>query len=139
MQHIPELQVCKDKQCDGSCNLFHPSVEESVTQLFQDVWARAYSRAAGGRAPPPEAELFQAFVRVPYHPPFQYIEPRSSEGLPHASWAVVWLPGASFAEASHALRTNAKALALVRLGSRYGLRTRDADEQSLFETFEAAA
>ena len=120
LQHITELQVCKDFKCDGSCSLFqpcslfHPAVEESLTQLFQDVWARSYSRVGGGKVRAVDSELFQTFVRIPSSALSHlfkiqangfYVEPRAPDGSPHGSWAVVWLPGAGLAEASHALNT----------------------------------
>lgn len=63
-----------------------------------------------------------------------YLEPRAADGSgPHSAWAVVWLPGATAAQATHSLKITAKAVALTRLGTKYGLRTKEADEQAVFE------
>ena len=144
LQSVPEFQVCKNAACDQSCAAFHAAVDEVVDHLFLDVWARQWCRLSGGRTKAGEAELFQAFVRVPssalphlFRVAFAglYIEPRAADGSgPHGSWAVVWLPGSTAAQALHLLKTTAKAVALTRLGTKYGLRTKEADEQAVFET-----
>ena len=121
LQHVPEFQVCHNAACDHTaCSAFHAAVDEEVEHLFLDIWARQWSRLAGGRAKPSEAEVFQAFARIPSSAlphafrttlPGLYLEPRASDGTgPHSSWAVVWLPGATAAQAAHALRTNEKAI-----------------------------
>ena len=139
-----ELQVCKDKACpQQACPCFHAAVDETVDHLFLDIWSRSFSKTAGSRVKPSDSELFQAFVRIPASAvchllraaiPGTYFEPRASDGTgPHGSWSVVWLPGHSAQQAAHALRTTEKAISLVRLGARFGLRTRDSDEQQVFE------
>ena len=142
IQGIPALRICRDPSCDQSCALFHPAVDEAVEQLFLDAWSRNFCRATGGKAKPSDAELFQIFVRVPQSALLHlfrasvaglYVEPRAADGSPHSAWAVVWLPGMSQAQAAHALRTQAKAISLVRLGHKFGLRTKEADEQVVFE------
>ena len=142
LQGAPELQVCKSATCDGTCSLYHPAVDESVEQLFVDVWARRYSRFAGGRAQPADSELFQALVRIPTSAlqhlfraaiPGFYVEPRAPDGSSHAAWSVVWLPGSSAEQARHFLKTQPKAVALVRLGTKYGLRVREAEEEQLWQ------
>ncbi|CAE7859765.1 unnamed protein product, partial [Symbiodinium necroappetens] len=143
LQQVPELQVCKATTCDQCCPAFHAAVDEVVDHLFLDVWARQWCRLSGGKAKAGEAELFQAFVRVPSSAlphlfkvtfPGLYIEPRAADGSgPHSAWAVVWLPGANAAQALHSLKTTSKAVALTRLGAKYGLRTKEADEQAVFE------
>ena len=142
IQGIPALRVCRDPSCDQSCALFHPAVDETVEQLFLDAWSRNFCRATGGKAKPSDAELFQIFVRAPQSALLHlfrasvaglYVEPRAADGSPHSAWAVVWLPGMSQAQAAHALRTQAKAISLVRLGHKFGLRTKEVDEQVVFE------
>ncbi|CAE7833753.1 unnamed protein product [Symbiodinium sp. CCMP2592] len=144
LANVKELRVCKDPACNHSCQCFHPAVEETVDNLFLDIWARSFCKLNGARTAPVTAELFQAYVRVPASAithllrlavPGLYFEPRAADGTgPHPSWAVVWLPGASAQQAQHSLRTTEKAIALARLGTRYGLRTKDADEQIVFES-----
>ena len=113
-----------------------------MEQLFLDVWSRQFGKSAGGKCNAQTAELFQAYVRVPASAPqhlFQiqypgfYVEPRASDASgPHPQWAVVWIPGADYAQAQHALRTCEKAVGIARLGSRYGVRTAEAHEQQVF-------
>ena len=143
LQKVPEFQVCKNAACDQSCPAFHAAVDEVVDHLFLDVWARQWNKLAGGKTKATEAELFQAFIRVPSSAlphlfkaslTGLYVEPRAADGSgPHGSWAVVWLPGVSAPQAAHLLKTTTKAVALTRLGMKYGLRTKEADEQSVFE------
>ena len=144
LQHSPELALCRDPQCPQThCNAFHAAVDETVEQLLIDVWGRQFTKLAGGKVPPEQAEVFQAYVRVPASALTHlvqvqrsglYVEPRASDGTgPHPAWAVVWLPGSNLAHAVHLLRTTAKAISLTRLNQRYGLRTKEADEQSVFE------
>ncbi|CAE7221657.1 Pol, partial [Symbiodinium necroappetens] len=143
LQQVPEFQVCKDPTCGGKCSGFHAAVDEVVEHLFLDVWARQWVRLAGGKAKPAEAELFQAFLRLPASAlphvfstslDGLYLEPRAADGTgPHAAWAVVWLPGQTGAQAQLAMRTTEKALAVTRLGHKFGLRTKEADEQAVFE------
>ncbi|CAE7726054.1 Pol, partial [Symbiodinium sp. KB8] len=143
LHQVPEFQVCKDPACGGKCLGFHAAVDEVVEHLFLDVWARQWVRLAGGKAKPVEAELFQAFLRLPasalphvFNTSLDglYMEPRAADGTgPHAAWAVVWLPGQTGAQAQLAMRTTEKALAVTRLGHKFGLRTKEADEQAVFE------
>ena len=96
LQGIPELRVCKDASCNGSCHAFHPAIEETAEQLFLDVGARGFYKLRGGRSPPASAEIFQTYVRVPESAllhmfrigaPGFYVEPRDASGvqLPHPS------------------------------------------------------
>ena len=105
MQH-PELTLCKQAGCrqDPSCPRFHPAVEESVEQLFLDLWGRQYQKLGGGKDSPDRAQVYQVFVRVPSSAmahfqrlslPGVYCEPRSPDGVgTHPGFAVVWLPNA---------------------------------------------
>ena len=143
LQQVPGLQVCKDPSCNQACGSFHAAVDEVVEHLFLDIWARQWCRLAGSRVKAGDADVFQAYLRVPASAALHllrlncqglYFEPRASDGSgPHPAWSVVWLPGANLAAAQHALRTTEKAVALARLGVKYGLRTREADEQQVFE------
>ena len=103
-------------------------------QLVLKVWARQFSKLSGAKAPPAEAQVFQAYVRVPASAPGHLFrlpnegidfEAREGDGSgPHRTWAVVWLPGADRVQAHHAQRTCDRALGLARIGSKYGIRQR---------------
>ncbi|CAE7194447.1 DHX57, partial [Symbiodinium microadriaticum] len=143
LQQLPALQVCRDPACNQTCPAFHAAVDEVVEQLFLDIWSRQWCRMNGSRAQAKDADFFQAYIRVPasaIQHLFRasgcglYFEPRAADGSgPHVAWSVVWLPGQSSTQAQHALRTTEKAIALARLGCKYGLRTKEADEQVVFE------
>ncbi|CAE7673569.1 unnamed protein product [Symbiodinium sp. CCMP2592] len=143
LQQVPEFQVCKNPACDQTCAAFHAAVDEIVDHLFLDVWARQWSKLSGGKTKAADAEVFQTFVRMPssalphvFLAPFPglYVEPRAADGSePHGAWAVVWLPGHTATQASHLLKITEKAVALTRLGNKFGLRTKEADEQAVFE------
>ena len=139
VQHVPCLSLCKDANCHGDCACFHPSLEETVDRMILDAWGRSFAKVDGGRAQPDQAELFQVMIRVPgsalklLHKTTTagfYFEPRANDGFsPHASFAVVWLPGKDKAQVQHILRTCDRALAITRLGRRFGIRVKEADEK----------
>ena len=136
LQGVQGLRVCKDGACNQACGLFHPSL------VFLDVWARQFTRLTGAKAKPAEAEVFQAYIRVPASAPLHlfrlpnaglYFEPRAADASgPHAAWSVVWLPGADKLQAQHAQKTCDRALGLARIGVKFGVRTKESDEQAVF-------
>ena len=142
LHHTPGLLLCKDPACTQSCGKFHAAVDEAVDRLVLDVWGRQWAKLAGGRDTPSKAEAFHCLIRVPSSalPHLDrlgvaglYFEPRTSDGAkPHLSYAVVWMPSMDAQAALHVVRTNPKALALARLGSKFGVRVREADEQAMF-------
>ena len=142
IQAVPAFTLCRDQACKGDCARFHPSLEEAVDQVILEVWARKYLKQDGSRSKPDDSELFQAYIRVPesavehiFNRYVQgvYLEPRAHDTAgPHAAWTVVWLPGSNLQAACHALKTTEKALALARQGRKYGLRTKEVDEQTVF-------
>ena len=141
----PCFSLCQDNACPGDCPRFHCAVDEPLEQLVMDIWARQWAKLDGGRTVCADAAAFHALIRVPassiQH--FQnaqaqgvYFEPRSSDGFsPHPGYAVIWLPHADRAAAQHALRTCEKALCLARLGRKWGLRVKEADEESVFTAY----
>ena len=142
IKHVPGLSLCRDPACNQGCGRFHPSLEENVDRLFLDVWGRAFHKLQGGRTTPQDAGVFHCLVRVPSSALAHlhklnvsgfYVEPRSADGMmPHAAFAVVWLNSTSLAAATHTLRMCPKAVGLARLGSKYGIRVKDPDEEAVF-------
>ena len=142
LQQVPGLKVCRDNACTHGCGCFHPSLEEDTDQVFLDVWARQFSTLSGVKAAPSEAQVFQAYVRVPASAPGHlfklpnegiYFDPRDESGTgSHRSWSVVWIPGADKIQARHAQRTCDRVLGLARLGLKFGVRTKESDEQHVF-------
>ena len=149
MTQHPELTMRKQAGCrqDPSCPRFHPAVEESVEQLFLDLWGRQYQKLGGGRDSPGHAQVYQVFVRVPSSamahfqrlslPPGVYCEPRSPNRVgTHPGFAVVWLPNADADKALHAMRICDRALSIARLGHRFGIRVKESDEQQTHEALQ---
>ena len=121
------------------------TVDETVDRLFLDIWGRQFVKVDGGKAPQADSAAFHCLVRVPgsalshlhkLNVAGFYCEPRAAGGNgPHPGFAVIWLPGTDRAKALHALRTCSQAVSLARLGTKYGLRVREADEQKVFEAY----
>ena len=149
MQHVPCLRLCRDAQCNGECPCFHPALEETVDHMILDAWGRSFSKIDGGRASPDQADLFQVLIRVPssalklLHKTTAaglYFEPRACDGhSPHPSFAVVWLPGKDKTQVLHTLRTCDKALAVTRLGRRFGIRVKESDEKAVHDSLRPEA
>ena len=145
-QHIPGLLLCKDSACAQDCGRFHAAVDETVDRLFLDIWGRQFVKVDGGKASQADSAAFHCLVRVPgsalshlhkLNVAGFYCEPRAAGGNgPHPGFAVIWLPGSDRAKALHSLRTCSQAVSLARLGTKYGLRVREADEQKVL-IFEA--
>ena len=45
-------------------------------------------------------------------------------------YKVIWIPGIGKDKARHVVRTQPKAITVARLGSKYGIRVRDQDEEA---------
>ena len=145
VQGTPGLSLCKDSACAQGCGRFHAAVEEAdcIDRLLLDVWGRQWSKLDGSRALPEEAQVFACLVRVPASALKHlhllnvrgfYAEPRAASGTgPHPGFAVVWLPEGDHNKALHVLRTCQQAVAITRLGRRYGIRCRDSDEHTVFQ------
>ena len=148
IQQVSELTICRNSSCPGDCRKFHPAVEEKVEQVVMDVWSRQFQQLEGGRDQPSMAAVFHALLRVPgsaltvlqrtMHKGV-YFEPRSPDGgSPRAGYAVVWLPGSDAAAALHAFRTCSYSQAIARLGRKFGIRVKEAEEQLAFEHLRPA-
>ena len=142
LQLVPALTMCREPKCLGDCGRFHAAVDEAVEQLILDVWARQFIKIDGGREKPDQASAFVAFIRVPASAVSHlhriscagfYVEPRAPNGSgPDPAFSVIWLPGSDSEAARHIMRTCSKVVALCRLGSRYGVRVRECDEEGVF-------
>ena len=142
IQAVPAMKVCSGIECGIDCPAFHPAIEEKVDQMILDLWARQYQTLDGRRAEPAKAEVFGVLLRVPKSAVDQlqvvqhagvYVEPRAEEGAgPHEEYKVIWMPGATKDAAKHIVRTAPKAISVARLGTKFGIRTKDCDEEALF-------
>jgi hypothetical protein len=134
------LQLCKGANYGTGCGKFHPGLDESIDNVIFEIWARSFLDEQGRKTSIDQAILFTVFMRIPegalakllsYTPCGVYVEPRGSQpGEQDTQFRVVWLPGVSAEEAAHQCRTCDKAISLVRLKSKYGIRTRKEDEQA---------
>eukprot|EP00435_Cladocopium_sp_Y103_P056110 s2860_g18.t2 len=137
--HMMEaMQLCKGNNCGVDCAKYHPGIDETLDAVLSEVWSRSFVNDQGKRVDPPSATQFSVFVRVPESalikilttlPAGVYAEPRGKQPREQDEhFKVIWLPGATFSEASHQCRTYAKAVCLVRLKNKYGIRVRKTDE-----------
>ena len=139
---VPAMRVCSGVDCGIDCPAFHPAIEERVDQMILDLWSRQFQTLDGKRAEPVKADVFGVLLRVPKSAVDQlqvvqhagvYVEPRADEGAgPNEEYKVVWMPGASKDAARHIVRTAPKAISVARLGMKFGVRTKDCDEEALF-------
>ena len=138
------LNLCKGQGCGTSCAKFHASIDEAPDTVIHEVWARKFQQDNGSRANMSEAIFFQVFLRVPASAvdglqqvatPGVYIEPREvgQETGPSKAYAVIWLPGLDHQAAMRCKRKTDRALALTRLGGKYGVRVYAKDEEAAFK------
>eukprot|EP00435_Cladocopium_sp_Y103_P015513 s1799_g3.t2 len=134
VQAFPVLRMCKDSDCDHSCGLFHPSLEEEgVESGLLDIWSFRWHGLDGSKQPPAKAEVLSVYIRIPEssfdtlhlasgaHGAF--FEPRNADQPgPDEVYAVVWTPQWNLGEVLHRVRTVDHCLAACRLGTKYGIR-----------------
>eukprot|EP00438_Fugacium_kawagutii_P025315 Skav217868 [mRNA] locus=scaffold2487:71341:75261:+ [translate_table: standard] len=137
---IEPLQLCRGANCGANCGKFHPAVDETIDNVIFELWSRSFLDDQGRKTPPPDAALFTAFLRIPAGatdklvantPHGVYVEPRGERPKEHDDrFRVIWLPGTSPEEAAHHCRTFDKAVSLVRLKNKFGIRVKKEDETS---------
>ena len=141
------LQLCAGDGCGHDCSKTHPAVGETLDSVIMEVWGRSFGKIEGGRTGAPEATYFSVFLRAPetsLKPLLQsnvqgiYMDPRQDRG-PDDRFRVVWITSRTLVEAQHACKTCLKALGLVRLRFKYGLRVAAADEEMAFKQLKPDA
>ena len=139
IQMIDILQLCKGVNCGSDCSRFHPGVDETMDSAVFEVWSRTYLSADGTKVENHKASLFTVFLRVPAAalntilistPPGIYAEPRTEEKEADKDFSVIWLPGLSAQDALHKCKTCTKAICLVRMRQKYGVRVKKSDEET---------
>ena len=147
IQLVPALRKCGEIACLGgpvaTCRFAHPAVDEEFEQVLLDVWSRTFTNIEGRKSDSHGAECFGAFFRAPestvinilqQQPQGVYFEPRSNVGQgPDPKFKIVWLPGADHQSAVHSTKMFSKALCLMRLKQRYGVRVLSRDEECAFK------
>ena len=137
---VPQLQLCAGEGCGQDCPKSHPAIGENLDSITMEVWGRSFGKLEGGRAPAAEATYFSVYIRVPEsilksllqsNITGIYLDPRQDKS-PDERYRVMWLSAHTLAEAQHSLKTCAKALGLVRLRHKYGLRVETVDEEAAF-------
>ena len=143
MQHVPMLNLWRGQGCGSACLKFHAGIDEAPDTVIHEVWARKFQQENGNKATMSEATAFQVFLRIPASAldalqqttaSGVYVEPREP-GLatgPSPEYAVIWLPGMDYQAAQHCKRKTDKALALTRIGHKYGVRVHSKDEEVAF-------
>ncbi|CAL1135930.1 unnamed protein product [Cladocopium goreaui] len=138
---VPQLQLCAGEGCGQDCPKSHPAIGENLDSITMEVWGRSFGKLEGGRAPAAEATYFSVYIRVPEsilksllqsNITGIYLDPRQDKS-PDERYRVIWLSVHTLAEAQHSLKTCAKALGLVRLRHKYGLRVETVDEEAAFK------
>ena len=133
------LQLCKGANCGTGCNKFHPGLDETIDNVIFEIWARTFYDESGEKIPQEQACLFTAFMRIPEGalpklltttPTGVCIEPRGNKPREQDDqYRVIWLPGSSADEVAHQCRTYEKAICMVRLKNKYGIRVKHGDEK----------
>eukprot|EP00435_Cladocopium_sp_Y103_P061954 s865_g23.t1 len=145
-QHIPQLQLCSGEGCGPDCCKSHAAVGETLDSIIMEVWGRSFGKSEGGKAPAETATYFSVFIRIPesilkslLQTQIQgiYFDPRKDRA-PDDRFRVIWLPAHSLAEAQHSCKMCIKALGLVRLRHKFGLRVA-ADEEAAFKQLKPEA
>ena len=133
LAQFPLLNLCREQGCGVACGKFHAPLDESLDQLFLDLWSRSWHRSDLRFVKPDQAVIWSALVRVPLSATLTlqalsgqhglYLEPRSDSGKESdPKFGVVWLGAISLEEAHHKCKTTSNALAICRVGPKYGLR-----------------
>ena len=139
IQTIDILQLCKGVNCGSDCARFHPGVDETMDSAVFEVWSRTYLSPDGNRVESHKASHFTVFLRVPAAasstilvstPPGIYAEPRTEDKEADKDYSVIWLPGLSAQDALHKCKTCTKAICLVRMRQKYGVRVKKTDEET---------
>ncbi|CAK9043795.1 unnamed protein product, partial [Durusdinium trenchii] len=141
---LPTATLLSRDACGGDCVRHHCPVDQDYESLLTDIWERRWSRTdGGGRVKPEDAGQFSVLARVVSSAAEQvqnlsgqrgfYVEPRQDDGKgPAAGYGVIWLNQHGHREAEHKKKTTDGAIALVRLGQRWGLRFKDSDMEKAF-------
>ena len=142
MSCVTKLTLRRLFNCKHDCRRFHAALEEPVESVVLDVWGKRFQRLEGGREEPAKADMFCAFFHIPASAlaglhasncAGVYFEPRSADASADNDFAVIWLPGLDLAAVRHHLQTCDRSVAVARLGRKYGIRVREADEQHVFK------
>lgn len=138
VQRMEALQLCRGQNCGADCAKFHPGLDEHMDSVIFEIWARSFFNDQGHKTQARDSSLFTVFMRIPEGaldkiltstPTGVYAEPRGQQPQePDQMYRVVWLPGTSFTEATHKCRTFSKAICLVRMRQKYGVRVLREDE-----------
>lgn len=112
-----------------------------------EVWGRNFGKIEGGRAPAEDATYFSVFLRVPdmvvkpllqLYVPGVYFDPRKDKS-PDDTYRVIWMNSHFLAEALRSCKTCPKALGLVRLKQKYGVRVYADDVEVAFKQLKPEA
>ena len=144
-QNQEALTLCRGAACGGGCPRYHAPVDVECDSLITDLWDRRWAKTdGGGRVTPDKAGLFSVMMRVLDDADEWiqgvsgqhgiYLEPRQQDGKgPADEYGVIWLPQQGLKEAEHKKKTMQGAVAIARIGHRWGLRFRDEDMEAAFK------
>ena len=135
MHHLSPLNACSNNSC--KCDRWHQG-EEPVSEPVLDVWRRQWVNMSFHAVAPDQADAFVVNVRC-VASVFSalmhlsgnagiYAEPRTMDAkAPMLDYQVLWMPRIEKGELVRLKQVNPLILGIARLGSRMGLRVRNAD------------
>ena len=139
--NFPLFILCNGLKCGGQCGKYHAPVDAELEGVILDLWGRSWQSLRGGRVQQKDSEQFQALLRIPSicWPSLHALSgtarsipgTRSHDGRsPDEHAAVVWIPQGTLTMAQHRLRTMERVQAVVRHGTKYGIRVSKKDAES---------
>lgn len=143
---VPPMMTCQEEECLG-CECWHRSTAFPMDTPVLELWGKQWLQLDFSHAPPDQAELFTAHLRLPEHlqqlvQQFSghdgvYLEPKSVDGRrPSPDFQVVWMPRSDQAQLMLQRQTVAHVIGLARLGNKMGLRCRTEHAPEVFATLK---
>ena len=131
VDNVPCLDVCSVQDC--KCEKWHQQANSVTSSPILDMWRKQWVNLSFHPTKPGDAEAFLvncrhlascslAILSISGHAGI-FSEPRTLDSkLPSREYQIIWLPKATFAEATHTAQVNADILGVARMGSRFGVR-----------------
>ena len=140
LEVVAPLRTCTRVGC--KCDEWHGVAGPGDPPALLEVWARTFVSGTFKVIGPPEAAIFNAFVRVPVSLEGillqvsgrggVYFEPRAQDSrAPSSEYQVFWMAKATKQELVVTAQSKDQAVGLARIGSRFGLRCKSEHAEAL--------